>query len=314
MTEQNTEKQVCGIVMPISATDGCGKDHWAEVLQIISDTVDSAGLEANLVSEADDVGSIHKRIVQNLYENPIVVCDVSAKNPNVMFELGMRLAFDKPTIIIKDDKTSYSFDTSTIEHLEYPRDLRFSTIVTFKETLTRKISSTLDKFRDDSATTFLKHFGEFKVAKISTKEVGAEEIILEELTNIKKQLGALKSDIYRGKSSPEFNYISSLSDSIIRKKDPDQYLLNLSRVSVDARHQVMEYALNDSRVKAIAPSESVKSENEIFVLFFNEGTPVRSERRFISALRDKYPEIEIEPLFRTAKSAMKDALRELDSI
>ena len=57
---------------------------------------------------------IHKTIVQNLYLNPIVVCDVSGKNANVMFELGLRLAFDKPTIIIKDDKTDYSFDTSVV--------------------------------------------------------------------------------------------------------------------------------------------------------------------------------------------------------
>jgi hypothetical protein len=35
----------------------------------------------------------------------------------------MRLAFDRPTIIVKDDLTTYSFDTSPIEHLEYPRDL-----------------------------------------------------------------------------------------------------------------------------------------------------------------------------------------------
>jgi hypothetical protein len=61
-----------------------------------------------------------KRIVQNIYDNEMVICDVSAKNPNVMFELGMRLAFDKPAIIIKDDKTNYSFDTAPIEHLEYP--------------------------------------------------------------------------------------------------------------------------------------------------------------------------------------------------
>jgi hypothetical protein len=32
-------------------------------------------------------------------------------------DMGLRLAFDKPTIIIKDDKTSYAFDTPPIEHL-----------------------------------------------------------------------------------------------------------------------------------------------------------------------------------------------------
>ena len=120
------ETPICGVVMPISEIDGCSESHWADVRGIIDQAVEQAGFVPNLVSEADDVGIIHKRIIQNLYDNPIVVCDVSGKNPNVMFELGIRLAFDKPTIIIKDDKTSYSFDTSSIEHIEYPRDLRFA--------------------------------------------------------------------------------------------------------------------------------------------------------------------------------------------
>lgn len=183
------ERPVCGIVMPISAIDGCTETHWSDVLLIISEAVEDAGFDANIVSNADDVGIIQKRIIQNLYENPIVVCDVSGKNPNVMFELGMRLAFDKPTIIIKDDATSYSFDTSPIEHLEYPRDLRFSKIVDFKDRLTEKIKSTYSKsVRDKKYTTFLKHFGEFTVAKLETKEVSGQEYILEELKAIRRSI------------------------------------------------------------------------------------------------------------------------------
>ena len=123
------------------------------------------------MSDADDVGIIQKRIIQNIYDNPIVVCDVSGKNPNVMFELGLRLAFDKPTIIVKDDKTSYSFDTAPIEHLEYPRDLRFARIVAFKDQLMDKIKATHTKATTDkNYTTFLKHFGTFTVPKIETKK------------------------------------------------------------------------------------------------------------------------------------------------
>ena len=82
---------------------------------------------------SSDVDDHCNRIIENIYSSDIVICDVSCKNANVMFELGMRLAFDKPTIIIKDDSTGYSFDTSLIEHLEYPRDLRFTSIIKFKE-------------------------------------------------------------------------------------------------------------------------------------------------------------------------------------
>lgn len=179
----------CGIIMPISAIDGCSENHWSDVREIVTDAIEDAGFEANLVSDADDIGIIQKRIIQNVYENPIVVCDVSGKNPNVMFELGMRLAFDKPTLIVKDDKTSYSFDTSPIEHIPYPRDLRFPLVVAFKETLVEKLKGTYEKAtKDPNYTTFLKNFGTFSIAKLDTKEVSTNEYIIEELKSIKEAI------------------------------------------------------------------------------------------------------------------------------
>jgi hypothetical protein len=183
----------CGLVMPISPLDGCGEGHWADVQAILLSAIEAAGFEGSLVSNADDVGVIQKRIVQNLYDNPIVVCDVSGKNPNVMFELGLRLAFDKPTIIVKDDKTSYSFDTGPIEHLPYPRDLRFGAIVDFKAMLTEKIKNTHKAAVDDPQySTFLKHFGEFKVPKIDQKEIGTQEYILEEIRALREVVAELR--------------------------------------------------------------------------------------------------------------------------
>lgn len=179
-------KPVCGVIMPISTIDGCSESHWADVLKIVTEAIEEADFRANLVSNADDVGIIHKTIIQNLYDNPIVVCDVSGKNPNVMFELGMRLAFDKPTVIIKDEKTTYSFDTYAIEHIEYPRDLRFLRIVDFKIKLTEKIVATHKcATTDPNFTTFLKHFGKFTVAKLDKKEVSGQEFIMEELRSIR---------------------------------------------------------------------------------------------------------------------------------
>lgn len=178
---------ICGIVMPISAIDGCNESHWNDVMEIISVCIEEAGFEPNIVSNADDIGVIQKRIIQNLYDNPIVVCDVSGKNPNVMFELGIRLAFDKPTIIIKDDQTSYSFDTSPIEHIEYPRDLRFNKIEEFKTKLIDKIIKThIKSVEDPNYSTFLKHFGEFKVAKIDKKEVSQQEYIMDEIKSLRR--------------------------------------------------------------------------------------------------------------------------------
>jgi hypothetical protein len=179
----------CGVVMPISAIDDCSDAHWADVRSIHFEAIKQAGFEPQLVSDADEIGLIHKRIIENLYDNPIVVCDVSGKNPNVMFELGIRLAFDKPTIIVKDNATAYSFDTSPIEHVGYRRDLRFADIVSFQSKLAEKVRATYDKSQQDkNYTTFLKHFGEFKVPKLEKKEVPSDEIILDELRGLRELL------------------------------------------------------------------------------------------------------------------------------
>jgi len=217
MTKSKKNKtNKCGIVMPISPIDGCSTEHWNEVLGILKEAIKQADFEPNLVSDADDSGIIQKRIIHNLYSNEIVVCDVSGKNPNVMFELGMRLAFDKPTIIIKDDKTDYSFDTSLIEHLTYPRDLRFSKIVAFKEALKVKIEGTYQKATSDSNyTTFLKHFGEYKVAQLSEKEVSSDRFIMSSIEEIRKELSAIR--INQRKSSVSL----SSSEEINKKRNAE---------------------------------------------------------------------------------------------
>ena len=52
-------------VMPISAIDGCNEQHWADVRQIISDAIDDSGFAPQLVSDADEVGVIQRRIIRS---------------------------------------------------------------------------------------------------------------------------------------------------------------------------------------------------------------------------------------------------------
>lgn len=186
----------CGIIMPISALDGCAVEHWTEVKDIITDAVNSIStphFTTRLVSDADEVGVIQKRIIQNVYNSHVVVCDVSGKNPNVMFGLGLRLAFDKPTVIVKDDRTEYSFDTGVIEHVPYPRDLRFSKIVEFKKRLAEKVANTYKASLDDPGhSPFLKSFGQFHVASLAQSETSPDRVMIEMLSEMQRDLQLLK--------------------------------------------------------------------------------------------------------------------------
>lgn len=69
----------CGLVMPISAIDGCSEGHWEEVRLIIKEALTDTQFSVELVSDSNEIGIIQKRIVQNIYDNDMVICDVSAK-------------------------------------------------------------------------------------------------------------------------------------------------------------------------------------------------------------------------------------------
>lgn len=232
----------CGLVMPISPVDGCSAEHWSDVKQILQDAIESVAspkFTARLVSDADDVGVIQKRIVQGVYNSDMLVCDVSGKNANVMFELGMRLAFDRPTVIVKDDKTDYSFDTGVIEHLTYPRDLRFSRIVAFKKQLADKIAATFSAAKNDPEhSTFLKSFGTFKVAHLEQKEASGDQLMMDMMQDMQKEMSMLRRNFVarnpRRDGLPDPAIVGALL--ALKKSDPN--------LSLDDANELVEVLLD----------------------------------------------------------------------
>jgi hypothetical protein len=263
------KKPICGVIMPISFIDGCSEAHWQEVLQIVSRSIIKSDFEPNLVSSADEIGFIHKRIIQNLYDNPVVVCDVSGKNSNVMFELGMRLAFDKPTVIIKDDKTTYSFDTSPIEHLTYPRDLRFSQIEDFQSRLSEKIKATYEKSKSDpNYTAFLGHFGEFTVQSINEREVSPQEFISESLLD---EMRSIKRSVRSLEMSQRINSVAERSFSIcMAKKDlmqVEEAIEEIRKIPGTTRVNLEERSKNHFHIRVMYDKSSLVSPAKIRSMF-----------------------------------------------
>ncbi|MDF7813640.1 hypothetical protein [Hymenobacter sp. YC55] len=177
-------KPKCGIIMPISASEGYSEEHWQDVLQVIQDAAGSVGFEANLVSANGKADIIHSTIINNIFHNEIVVCDVSDMNPNVMIELGLRFAAKKPVIIIFDSEKKYPFDIGQLRYYNYGRNLRYSALVKFKIELSELIDSV---YKDDIAgkyRPYLSHFTEVTInpATIPTEQVSVVQA-LEELRN-----------------------------------------------------------------------------------------------------------------------------------
>lgn len=230
--------KICGIIMPIADMEDYDAAHWLRVRELIETAANIAGYQARIVSESEDIGVIHSRIVQNIYDDPIIVCDVSGKNANVMFELGLRLAFDKPVIIIKDDKTNYSFDTSPIEHLDYRHDLRYQDSVTFINTLAKRIGATVKKKEESPEfSPFLGHFGKFTVAALDVVEGSPTQYVEHRLNEIQRTLDRLvsipaPSNLWL--HSKYENESSLISDKVnLSSEYPTDYLKGILELSLD---------------------------------------------------------------------------------
>jgi hypothetical protein len=213
-------------------------------LAILQEAIESAGFIGDLVSNSDEISVIHKTIVQNVYNSDIVVCDISGKNPNVMFELGLRLAFDKATIIIKDEITPFSFDTSPIEHLIYPRDLNYHRMNDFKDKLKSKLIATHKKAQSDPKySPFLKNFGEFTVAKLDNKEVTPDVFIVESLEELKAEMKATRRLVLDNIKTPSFE--RKTRDYIYRINLKSKSMIDIGDVQTISRAIYSELSINN---------------------------------------------------------------------
>lgn len=194
--DKKEETLKCGLIMPISGSPNTGytEGHWKNIKNILERAAIQAGFAPRLVSDSDPTAIIQKSIINNVYYDNIVVCDVSSKNPNVMFELGMRLAFDKPVVIVKDSDTNYTFDIGMIQHITYPKSLAFHEIEKFIAELAVKIKSTYDDYQSSPEKhSFLRHFGEVEPQKLSSKNVDIKDFLNTMNSNIEN----VSNDIMR---------------------------------------------------------------------------------------------------------------------
>lgn len=205
--DDKTPLPVCGIIMPIAAMPPKYEaSHWSDVRKVLDAAISKASMTAQIVSDSFESDVIQQRIIHNLYDNPVVICDVSGLNPNVMFELGMRITFKQPVIIITDDIGSIPFDTKVIEHLPYPPDLHIHKTNDFINRLTEKIIRLRDQKADGSFRSFIEAFGTFEVLEPTTKPVAADTLILDRLNELTHSISRIDHNQRSSSARSSRNY------------------------------------------------------------------------------------------------------------
>lgn len=131
------------VIMPFS--ERTGKYSRGFFDEVLNSLVTPAAADANFtVKTARRNGSdvIQSTIINELIDADLVIADLTEHNPNVLFELGVRMAMEKPVLLIRANGTDKIFDVDNMLRVfDYDHNLWTSTIKTDVPELTKHIKS-----------------------------------------------------------------------------------------------------------------------------------------------------------------------------
>lgn len=147
---------VCFVIMPfVERHDDHPPGFFSEVLEhVLTPAATAAGFEVKTaLRQGSDV--IQSTIVNDLLDADLVLADLTEHNPNVLFELGMRMAEDKPVVLVRAKGTGRIFDVDNLLRVgEYDPNLWPSTVSVDVPRLTDHIKAGWEP-RDDTRASYL---------------------------------------------------------------------------------------------------------------------------------------------------------------
>lgn len=197
---QPEKKKTCFVIMPIADVAGYDTGHFTRVYKhLITPACEAAGFKP---VRSDDVSSSHMIVVdilQKIVESDIAICDLSGRNPNVLYELGLRQAFNKKTVLIKDNKTDNIFDVQGFRYSPYDQALRIDNVNNEISKISNALKETFDATNDINSIV--------QLLQIEPAEIKGKTQLTEGDTFLLNSINELKSMIEENKTkSSNGNY------------------------------------------------------------------------------------------------------------
>lgn len=193
----------CFVIMPISNQINYEDNHFTLVYEdIIKPSIIDNNMNPIRADETKNTNLIQLDILKNIIQSPIAICDMSSKNPNVFYELGMRQAFDLPTVLLIDDETKVPFDISGLRYVTYKKNMSYRNVKTAIASLTSALKETYIKKDDKTEINSLIRLMDLTTAKIETSNISKSERLellheleLKEIKSSIKQLVNMQTSI-----------------------------------------------------------------------------------------------------------------------
>lgn len=172
--------------MPISDMHGYESGHFGRVYEhVLKPAISQAGFTPIRADDAVKTDYIVVGIIQQIVASEMVLCDFSARNPNVMYELGIRHAFNKPVVLIKDRRTEKVFDIQGLRYTEYDDTLRIDSVQKDIAKIAEAIKETLNAAGDRVNSVV-------QLAGIRAAEVPAEQIVSADTSLLLQAIGSIE--------------------------------------------------------------------------------------------------------------------------
>lgn len=210
-------KPRCFVIMPFSSPDGYEPGHFDRVYtHIIQPACDKAHVVPERTDDTFESGYILSKMLTMLTEYELAICDMSAINANVFYELGIRHAFDMPVTLIKDEKSRRMFDVQGFSSIEYDSSLRIDKVSVAVEKIAQALIDTYTKH--DEIVNSIKPFIGMKVAqKPESTTISSETgLILKQLDIISKSLQLNQSSLL-GNQSDVLYFKHTIGTNLIKQ-------------------------------------------------------------------------------------------------
>ena len=162
--------------MPFSKTESCSTKKWSWIYEnLFKPAVEEAGLGFECRRSTATRGSIIRGIIEDLDESYVVLADLTDKNPNVFYELGIRHSIRPRTILVAQKRQHIPFDLrSYASHIyKYDTPERCNTFKNKIRTLLREIDEKPDR-SDNPVSDFIKRENEGQEEIMTAVEVEEE--------------------------------------------------------------------------------------------------------------------------------------------
>lgn len=169
-TKNNKHTIKVGIVRPISTKEPYKQGHWDYIHRAIEEALipdDEYFFDVALVSDNTKSDVIQNTIIKNLYHADVIICDLSSLNPNVFFELGIRMAYRKPCVLLLDDKTSAPFDVAPIRYIQYPSSFHRYELEEKQKELRKTVIEVHKTYKDSQKVAYAPFFTEVNVTEVA---------------------------------------------------------------------------------------------------------------------------------------------------